>query len=59
MCILQIPETADACSLPLLHGDSVPLHFKTHPTGDKSLTADFFFNDDFEEKTKMLQLMVC
>jgi len=56
--ISQIPDTADAGSLPLQHGDSVPLHFKTSPTGDKSSTNDFFFSDSFEEKTKMLQLLV-
>jgi len=43
----------------LFHGDSVPFHFKASPTDGKSTTRDFFFNDDFEEKTKKLELMVC
>jgi len=56
--IFQIPKTADVDSLPLLHGDSVSLHLKASSTVGKSSTSDFFFNDDIEEKTKKLQLMV-
>ena len=59
---MQVPVAAaadddDAGSLSLFHGDSVSLQLKA-PAGGKSSTTDFFFNDDIEEKTKKLQLVV-
>ena len=37
----------------------MPLHLKPSASSGKSSTTDFFFNDDIEEMTKKLQLMVC
>lgn len=58
---MQVAEAAaaaaDAGSLSLFHGDSVSLQLKA-PSGGRSSTTDFFFNDDIEEKTKKLQLVV-
>ena len=59
MIIMQIPQTADAGSLPLFHGDSVPLCLKASPAGGRSSTRDLFFNDDVEDETRKLQLTVC
>ena len=56
---MQIPETADAGSLPLLHGDSVPLRFKTSSADVKLSMEDFFVVDRFEGQTVTLQLQVC
>jgi len=53
-----MPESADADSLPLFHGDSLPLHLKASATGGKSSVTDYFFNDNVEDKTKKLQLVV-
>jgi len=56
--IFQIPSASDGGSLPLFHGDSVSLQLKASSSDGKSSTADFFFNDDIEDKTRKLQLMV-
>ena len=56
--VCQIPANADAGSLPIFSGDSVPLQFKASTDDGKSSTRDLFFNDSFEEKTKKLQLLV-
>jgi len=57
--ICQIPESADADALPLFDGDSLPLRLKASAADGKSSTTDYFFNDNFEDKTKKLQLVVC
>ena len=61
--MLQVPEAAadaaDAGSVSLFHGDSVSLQLKTLSAVGKSSTADFMFNDNIEEKTEKLQLVVC
>jgi len=58
MYVFQLPKTSDDSSLSLFHGDSVSLHLRASSAVGKSSTTDFFFNDDIEEKTKMLQLVV-
>lgn len=55
----QIETDGDAGLLSLLHGDTASLHLRASSTAGKSSTADFFFNDDIEEKMKKLQLVVC